>query len=179
MSSDTIKSFRNGTIISSLVIILVGVSFIVWPKESAELLARVLAVAVLVAGITEMVLFFLGKRGGFTDVVALVTGVILLFVSIFLFMRPDLLINFFNIVFGIVIIVIGAQHVGQALFIVRYARELWWVSLLIGIAAILMGILIIINPFSATNAAMILIGITLIIEGAAGLYSAPALKART
>lgn len=178
MSSDTIKSFRNGTIVSSLVILLLGISFIVWPKESAELLARVLAVVILCAGVVELALFIWGKRGGFTDVVALMSSVILLSVSIFLLVRPDMIINFFNIVFGIVIVVIGFQHVGQSLFIVRYARELWWISFLIGIAAVVMGILILINPFSATNAAMVLIGVTLIVEGVAGLYSAPALKAR-
>ncbi|MCQ2516379.1 MAG: DUF308 domain-containing protein [Saccharofermentans sp.] len=178
MSSDSIKSWRNGTIISSLLILLLGISFIVWPKESAELLARILALVVLGAGLVELVLFFWGKRGGFTDVIALASSAVLLCISIFLLLRPDMLINFFNVVFGIVIIIIGIQHVGQSLFIVRYARELWWISFLIGIAAVAMGILVLINPFSATNAAMMLIGVTMIIEGVAGLYSVPALKAR-
>lgn len=175
---DTIKSFRNGTIISSILIIVLGICFIAWPKESAEFWARILALAVLGAGLVELVLFIFGKRGGFTDVVALVSSAILLCISVFLLIRPDMLINFFNVVFGIVIIIIGLQHVGQSLFIIRYARELWWISFLIGIAATITGILIVINPFSATNAAMVLIGVTLIIEGAAGLYSAPALRAR-
>lgn len=179
MGSGTIKSWRNGTIISSLIILILGISFIIWPKESAELLARILALVVLGGGIIELALFFWGKRSGFTDVIALTSSVVLLCISIFLLLRPDLILNFFNVAFGIVIIIIGIQHVGQSLFIVRYARELWWISFLIGIAAVIMGILILINPFSATNAAMMLIGITLIIEGVAGLYSAPALRART
>lgn len=178
MSFINVKSFRNGTIISSIIILILGISFIMWPKESAELLARVLALVVLSAGVVELVLFLWGKRGGFTDVIALTSSVVLLCISVFLLLRPDMLLNFFNVVFGIVILIIGVQHVGQSLFIVRYSRGLWWVSFLIGIAAVAMGILVIINPFSATNAAMTIIGVTMIIEGAAGLYSAPALRAR-
>jgi len=176
MSPESIKFLRNSMIISSIIMVLLGITFIVWPAEAANMLARVLAVVILIGAVVEFILFFFAKRGGFTDVMALVSGVVLAVISIFLLIRPDLLVSFFNVVFGIIIIIMGIDHIAQSLFIIRHIRTLWWVSLFVGIGATLMGILIIVNPFSATNAAMILIGITMLIEGIAGFWNLPALK---
>ena len=125
----------------------------------------------------ELVLFFLGKRKGFTDVPAIIIGVILTALGIFLLVRPDSLLSFFNIIFGIIILIMGLDHLFQAVFIIRHVRTLWWVSLVVGVAAVVLGIVILVNPFSAVRTAMILVGITMVVEAIGGFWNLPALKA--
>lgn len=176
MNPDRIKSIRNNMIITSILLLLVGVAFIVWPGEAARVLARVVAIAIAVFGAFELILFFIGSRKSFVDVSAAVTGVLLTALGVFLLIKPDTLLNFFNIIFGIAILIVGLDHIFQSIFIIRHVRGLWWISLLVGVAALLLGVIIIINPFSAVNTAMILIGITMVIEAIGGFWNLPALK---
>ncbi|MBR1797934.1 MAG: DUF308 domain-containing protein [Clostridiales bacterium] len=178
MSPDRIKSIRNSMLVASLILLAVGIAFIVWPEQAATVLARVVAGILTATGVFELVLFALGKRKGYTDVPAVLTGVVLTVLGVFLIIKPDTMLNFFNILFGIVIIVIGIDHIFQSIFIIRYVRRLWWISLLVGIAALAMGVITILNPFSAVKTAMIIIGITMVIEAIGGIWNLPALKAR-
>lgn len=178
MSPERIKSVRNHMIISSIILLILGVLFIVWPDQAAIFLTRATAIVILGVAAFEMILFFLGKRKGFTDVPAIIIGVILTALGIFLLVRPDSLLSFFNIIFGIIILIMGLDHLFQAVFIIRHVRTLWWVSLVVGVAAVVLGIVILVNPFSAVRTAMILVGITMVVEAIGGFWNLPALKAR-
>ena len=178
MSPERIKTVRNHMIIASILLLLIGVCFIVWPDESARLLTRATAIAIIGVGAFELILFILGKRKGMIDVPAIITGSILVVLGVYLLIKPDTMLNFFNIIFGVIILIIGLDHVFQAIFIIRHVRSLWWISLIVGVVAIGLGILTIINPFSAIRTAMILVGITMIVEALGGLWNLPALKAK-
>lgn len=178
MSPERIKRIRNHMIITSILLLLIGVSFIVWPDESARILARATAIVILGVALFEILLFFLGKKKGVTDVPAIVTGVVLAALGIYLLISPDTLLEFFNIIFGLIIVIIGINHIIQALFIIRHIRHLWWISLVVGVAAIGLGVLVLVNPFSAVRTAMIIVGITMVVEALGGLWNLPALKVK-
>lgn len=165
-------------IIASILLLLLGVAFIAWPDEAARVMARAIAISIVGFSVFELILFFLGKHKGFVDVSAIVTGVLLMALGVYLLVKPESLLNLFNIIFGVVILIIGVDHVFQAIFIIRHIRSLWWISLLVGILAIAMGVLTLVNPFSAIRTAMIIIGITMIVEAVGGLWNLPALKAK-
>ena len=178
MSPERIKSVRTHMIISSIILLLMGLTFIIWPEGAAILITRITAIAILCVAVFEIVLFIMGKRKGFTDVLSLSIGVILTAVGLFLLIRPDSLLNFFNIIFGIIILLIGLDHLFQAVFIIRHVRTLWWITLVVGVAASVIGIIILINPGFATRTAMILVGITMIVEALGGFWNLPALKVK-
>ncbi len=178
MSPERIKSIRNHMIIASLLLLLIGVAFIVWPDEAARVMARAIAIVIIGFSVFELVLFFLGKSKGHVDVPAIVTGVLLMALGVYLLVKPDSLLNFFNIIFGVVILIIGVDHVFQSIFIIRHIRSLWWISFLVGLLAIGMGVLTLVNPFSAIRTAMVIIGITMVVEALGGLWNLPALKAK-
>ncbi len=178
MSPERIKVVRNHMIIASILLLLIGVCFIVWPDESAKLLARATAIVILGVAAFEIVLFFLGRRRGMVDVPAVIIGAILGVLGVYLLIQPEVMLNFFNVIFGVVILIIGLDHIFQAIFIIRHVRSLWWISLVVGVAAIGLGVLIIVNPFSAVRTAMIIVGVTMVIESLGSLWNLPALKAK-
>ena len=178
MSPERIKSVRNHMIIASILLLLIGVAFIVWPDEAARILARATAIAIIGVGVFEMILFFIGKHKGIVDIPAIISGVLLIALGVYLLIQPDTMLNFFNIIFGIIILIIGLDHLFQAIFIIRHVRSLWWITLIVGVAAIGLGVLILVNPFSAVRTAMIIVGITMVIEAIGGFWNLPALKAK-
>ncbi len=165
-------------IIASILLLLIGVAFIVWPDEAARILARATAIAIIGVGVFEMILFFIGKHKGIVDIPAIISGVLLIALGVYLLIQPDTMLNFFNIIFGIIILIIGLDHLFQAIFIIRHVRSLWWITLIVGVAAIGLGVLILVNPFSAVRTAMILVGITMVVEAIGGFWNLPALKAK-
>ena len=178
MSPERIKSVRNHMIIASILLLLIGVAFIVWPDEAARILARATAIAIIGVGVFEMILFFIGKHKGIVDIPAIISGVLLIALGVYLLIQPDTMLNFFNIIFGIIILIIGLDHLFQAIFIIRHVRSLWWITLIVGVAAIGLGVLILVNPFSAVRTAMIIVGITMVSEAIGGFWNLPALKAK-
>ena len=178
MSPERIKVVRNHMIIASILLLLIGVAFIVWPDEAARILARATAIAIIGVGVFEMILFFIGKHKGIVDIPAIISGVLLIALGVYLLIQPDTMLNFFNIIFGIIILIIGLDHLFQAIFIIRHVRSLWWITLIVGVAAIGLGVLILVNPFSAVRTAMIIVGITMVIEAIGGFWNLPALKAK-
>ena len=165
-------------LLTSILLLLLGIGFIVWPDQAAEFLARITAIIIIAVGAFELFVFFMGRRRGVLDLPAIISGLLLAALGIFLLIKPDTMLNFVNIIFGIVILIIGLDHLFQAVFIIRHIRSLWWITLIVGFVAIGLGILVLINPFSAIRTAMVLVGITMVVEAIGGLWNLPALKAR-
>ena len=178
MSPERIKTIRTHMLLTSVLLLLLGISFIVWPDKAAEFLTRITAIIIIAVGAFELFVFFMGRRREVLDLPAIISGLLLAALGIFLLIKPDTMLNFFNIIFGIVILIIGLDHLFQAIFIIRHIRSLWWITLIVGFVAIGLGILVLINPFSAIRTAMVLVGITMVVEAIGGLWNLPALKAR-
>lgn len=178
MSPERIKTIRKHMLLASILLLLLGISFIVWPEEAARFLARATAIVIIAVGLFEVVLFILAKRKGIIDIPAIISGVLLGALGIYLVIKPDTMLSFFNIIFGIIILIIGLDHVFQSIFIIRHIRSLWWISLIVGVVAIGLGILTLLNPFSAIRSAMMIVGVTMLIEAIGGLWNLPALRPR-
>ena len=178
MSPERIKSIRKHMLLASILLLVLGICFIVWPDEAARILARATAIVIIAVGLFELILFFIGKKKGIVDIPAIISGVLLGALGIYLLIQPDTMLKFFNIIFGIIIIIIGLDHIFQAIFIIRHIRSLWWISLIVGLVALGLGVLTLLNPFSAIRTAMIIVGITMVVEAIVGLWKLPALKPR-
>ena len=178
MSPERIKSIRKHMLLASILLLVLGICFIVWPDEAARILARATAIVIIAVGLFELILFFIGKKKGVVDIPAIISGVLLGALGIYLLIQPDTMLKFFNIIFGIIIIIIGLDHIFQAIFIIRHIRSLWWISLIVGLVALGLGVLTLLNPFSAIRTAMIIVGITMVVEAIGGLWNLPALKPR-
>ena len=178
MSPERIKSIRKHMLLASILLLVLGICFIVWPDEAARILARATAIVIIAVGVFELILFFIGKKKGVVDIPAIISGVLLGALGIYLLIQPDTMLKFFNIIFGIIIIIIGLDHIFQAIFIIRHIRSLWWISLIVGLVALGLGVLTLLNPFSAIRTAMIIVGITMVVEAIGGLWNLPALKPR-
>ena len=128
MSPERIKSIRKHMLLASILLLVLGICFIVWPDEAARILARATAIVIIAVGLFELILFFIGKKKGVVDIPAIISGVLLGALGIYLLIQPDTMLKFFNIIFGIIIIIIGLDHIFQAIFIIRHIRSLWWNS---------------------------------------------------
>ncbi|MBR2294778.1 MAG: DUF308 domain-containing protein [Clostridiales bacterium] len=178
MNENTIKNIKIGMLVTNILTLLAGVAFIAWPKESSEMFVRIIGILFLAAAVFETICFIFAKKRGIFDFISVFVAVAAAGLGIWFLINPSWLVGFFGYVFGVVIILIGIAHLHQTIFIVRYHRNIWWVSLLVAFLAIALGVFIIINPFGFADGLMIWIGIGMVIEAVFGFFNLPAIKHR-
>lgn len=150
---------------------LIGICFIVWPRESSLMLARVSGVILLAGALIETVMFFLSLKNRGNALLSLITAVILGAAGIWCIGKPDVIMGFFNVVFGIGIILVGLANIYQSLFVIRPVSAGRRISAAASVIAVAVGVFIILNPFSFTTGLMMWIGIGLVIEALFGIIN--------
>lgn len=158
-------------IIFDIVLIALGVVLIVWPVDAALMLTRIIGIVILVLAIVEIVVFAMSKSKEAMEYVLLVVSVLLAAVGIWLIVNPDWLVQFFNILFGVILGIYGLFGVFSSVGYGRKSGGLWWIGLILSIIAIAMAVLIFMNPFATPKMLMIIIGASLVLGGVAGIYN--------
>lgn len=155
------KQFQVNQIIIDILMLVLGVVLIVWPVDSAKMLTLILGVVLIVCGLIELIVFIRDVEKTFLDYLRLIGGIIIAAIGLFLAFNPDWLVQFFNFMFGAMIIIYGLFNIFNAIA-AKSLEGIWFVPLIMGIVAIGLGALVLINPFSTAKFLMITIGISLI-----------------
>jgi uncharacterized membrane protein HdeD (DUF308 family) len=167
---EIIKKIKVQRLVSALVIAIIGILFIVFPNDSARILCYTGGSILIVWGIFRIVMYFLyGLR---TVNYSLVGGGALVAIGVMLCCYPDLIADILTIALGIVLIIDGIIKLQQCINIVIMKDKNWWISLIVCIISIVLGIVALCNPFSSRTALMIYIGISLIVDAICDIVSA-------
>jgi uncharacterized membrane protein HdeD (DUF308 family) len=74
-------------------------------------------------------------------------------------------------VLGIVVIIDGILKMQYALDFRKLNQQYWWLEFICAVIMVVLGVVVIINPFTAVATVMRFVGIVFIIEGAMDLIS--------
>lgn len=148
------------TFIISLSFIIVGCFMIYRPSKSLDVFSNIVgAFLLLLAALAFYKHYKMQKSFTFDLVYAIVCAVM----AFILFIRND-------IVAGLIPVVLGLVMILNSLFKIQYIFELkksgmdkWWISLVLALLKVGMGILLIVNPFAGKDMLATAIGITIII----------------
>ena len=90
-------------------------------------------------------------------------------VGLVVFFAPKFVSGIFPVVGGVIIIVGGAKRFWDALAARNLGGQYWWLSMLLAVVCVALGVLIIVNPFGAAMGYVRLLGIAGIYYGVTGL----------
>ena len=159
---DSIRAIGINALVSSIALILIGIIFVVSPESSMATIARAIGIILMIAGIMEIVVSI---RSTGRPVSLLTVGSLLLaLVGLWIFWEPSFILTSINLVFGVIVILSALSSLGQA---AQMRRSGWDSSLamVLSIAGIILGVLIILNPFSTSRTLARIIGIVMIYQG--------------
>lgn len=167
-----LKKLRWFYLLSSLVIIAVGVVLICAPDFIISTLGYMAGAALMIFGITKVVSHFF-NRASLVD--SMVVGVLL---SMFGFViircqlsNIDVVMNYIYAFIGILILLDGVFKLKNA-FQSRTARQKDWIGVLVSALIVMVfGILIIANPFGSIQVTVIILGVSVLIDGLQNLYA--------
>ena len=168
---NAIKRFINGAILGAVITVVLGILFLVFPEEALDVFRWIIAIFAFIGG-AFMIIAELSKTRSAPFFGATALGAVLIVIGLIFATRPAA-INIFAIVLGAWFIV---SALGSLRFTAALSNGAAFFSVLMALVSLLVGILLIVNPWGGSISMMILIGVSLIVFGAASLIDACVIK---
>lgn len=160
---------RRSSMAAAAVVIILGLLLLFWPDLSVSLMCMILGGAIVVTGVIYIGGWISRRKLG-APVLYLLPGVILCALGVWLITRPDSVVRLIQYIFGAIILFHGIVDLQGSITLIRYKVERCWLDLIPALLTLLLGGLILLNPFGTFAALVMLIGCSLIFDGVSDLY---------
>lgn len=168
---DFFKHIKTGLLGSSLISIVLGLFFILWPTQSARILCVIFGSAMVLYGVFQIISFIKnddGNKGLKWFILAL--AIFLLIVGIWIITGPDIVNKLIVYFLGILILFHGIMDIVYSLQQKRILYNGWYITFIIGLVTAGSGILALINPFGAQKVLYIVLGVCFLFDGLSDIW---------
>jgi uncharacterized membrane protein HdeD (DUF308 family) len=168
---DFLSSLRRQSLILALCYLLIGIFFVLWPGTAVDVIVRVIAMGALIVGAIRIVEFFSSRKYDRPFSNSLAGGVVLAVLGIFMLARPQVIVSILYVLLGGALILNGILAVQSAMDLWHFQPQRKLVLLALGLLTLILGVIVLLNPFSTARALVLVSGVFLIIGGATDLVS--------
>lgn len=165
MLKDLFKSFKKETLAAAVLYILAGIVLLIFPDTTARTIGYVFACILLAIGLKCIFNYMMmDVRVAFYHY-DLVGAAVLIIASIAVFINVDAVVAFIPFILGIFVTISGVIKLQNAINLRRLNNGGSVMVFIFAIVNIILGIVLILNPFSAMTTLIRIIGIGLIFSG--------------
>lgn len=157
-----INRMYGTSIFSTICFIVMGLFLFFKSEQTIEIISYVLGGFIIALGIASFIRYFKyrEKQAFSFDIVY---GIISILAGIILICNPHALAKIIPIILGVWITISSALKIQMAFQLKNYENNMWKGTLIVGLIALLCGIVLIFNPFEGAVVITKVIGIFLII----------------
>jgi len=170
--NDRLKSYKSRIAMVDIIMLILGVGMLIWGNELTNMLLRVVAVIVGICGLVLLINFLINKDKEPFDWMIMVTGIIVLAGAVLLFIFAESITAIAVYLLGTLLVIYGLIDIITAITITRHVGGYWWISLIVGLGALILGAVAIYLNYIGYNTVTALIGITFIIAAIGGIVNA-------
>ena len=154
MLFESLNKIKRMSLVSSIVLITIGIFLVIWPEDQIALLMEIIGILMLVAAV---LLFFnhLASKKTMMDYVLFTAALVLGIVGVVIITFKIETIYVLSWILGIIIAMDGIHGLIHTLVFARRSHKKWW-GVLLPLALLLLfnGLLIIIHPLCKTPEAL-------------------------
>lgn len=165
------RAAKTGYIVMSVLMAVLGGVLIVYPDALAPSLCTVMGIAAAAFGAVKIVSYFSKDLFRLAFQHDLAGGILLMILGITGAARPELLLKFIGIVFGICVLTDGLLKIQVALDAKTFGVSKWWLILTAAVLTGIAGFFLMIDPVESAAVAATVLGISLLAEGALNLIT--------
>ena len=166
----TVKSAKTGYILSSAVLIIMGLIMLLKPSFPLNALCRIIGLVLMICGIFKIYGYFCHDLYSLAFQHDLAFGALAVFVGIIVFAKPAFAVSVINFLAGIIILLDGLIKIQTAVEAKDFGLERWKAIALCAAATCVLGVLLVISPFKSAETVIRLIGVCLIADGALNIF---------
>ncbi len=157
-----LNTFINYSILISILLTILGIVMIIFPKTSLNTFAIILAIFLIIGGI-YLIILDIRMHENLIPVDTLFQGILSIIVGILMFIYPDTLSIIIPIALGTWFILSSIVKLRISLPLRYIDSSLVTITIILSILSIICGIVLIINPTITSITITLLAGITLVI----------------
>ncbi len=173
---DIIKKKEIKGILGSLLLIVLSVFLMLKPIEIIGSLIKVIGMILLICGVFDFTNYFVNKKEESLFDYGLVKGIIEITIGVLFIFKYDLLINLFPCILGLIIVFINIFKLQTAISLKEFESN-YMTGVIISSLSIILGLVIVINPFETLEVVIIVSGAVLLISELSNIiYSISVLK---
>lgn len=169
MIKNYLKNFEKYSILISSLLIILGAFLLVQPLKSLEVAIIFFATIMIVNGISSFFSYFMLDRAERLFSLELVTGIVTILTGTLMYLYRTDLINIFPVILGIWIIASNLIKMQLSINLSVFRGSNWFLLLIMQVLMVILGIILITNPFSSIVALTTLAGSFLMISETASL----------
>ena len=160
------KNCEKRMLVSSILMLFLGIVLLIEPTKSLNFITGIIALVSTIIGIMMIVDYLKQDRMEKMLSVSLILGIIFIAIGILLFVNISSLVSFIMTLIGIMVVV-------KSLFKLQYAFNLkgisksWIYNLGYGVLSLILGIILIVNPFDSAEVFIRIMGVIFIISSVA------------
>ena len=168
----TIKQAKVFYVICSVLLCIVGVLLIIFPNVSAITLCYVIGTIAALCGVAKIVGYFSHDLYNLAFQFDLALGIFMTAVGAIMLISPEKVTKFFSVMIGLFVMVDGVFKLQTAVDAKRFGLSNWWLILIGALLCVAFSLILIIHTDSGSGIMMILVGISLLIDGIQNLFNA-------
>lgn len=166
------KRIKWSYVLLSVLLLVLGILLVANPDTSMITICRILGGCVLAIGVIKIVLYFVREVEGVAIRYDFATGAFCIIVGAMLLWRAPTMVGFISVVVGLFILVDSVFKLQVAIDSRRMGATSWWVTLLFTCVCVVMGGLLVFDPFSGQQVLATVMGVSLIVDGLQNLCTA-------
>lgn len=164
-----IQDMKQNYFVNAVIMVVLGLVLVIWPHILGVMLCYLLGGALILMGVIQLVVFLRGERFGFYNKFSMFMGIVLVLLGIWICTQPRIVLSIIPVVVGIIVVLHGLMDLQYTLDIRRTGNTKWWIALIAAIITLVVGLLLVFNPFTAYEVTMILLGIAMLYDGGSDL----------
>lgn len=165
-----LKNLKANYTLSAIICVIIGLVLIIWPGTSTQVVCMALGGMLLIYGIIQIILYLFAKERTLYLQGMLILGIVFSVLGAWILLKPEGIIAMVPIIMGIIIIMHGLHNAIQAIDLKKMNYENWWVALLFAVLTIILGAVLVYNPFGAVEIVVRVIGAFLVYDGLSDMW---------
>lgn len=165
------KAAKTGYIAISAIYCILGLILIIHPDFSAQVVAMLCGVALIVFGIVKIAGYFSKDLFRLAYQFDLATGILLILLGVIVMIKPDNFLNLLCVVLGITVLIEGLFKVQVAMDSKSFGIKRWWLIMALAVLSGIHGVLLIFRPDEGMSFLLVLLGLSLLCSGVLNLIT--------
>lgn len=164
------KNIKHTYVGISLISLLLGLFLVIKPETSSNIFSYIIGGGFVFYGIVHIATYILIKEDSFYQF-DLAKGIITTTIGAFFIFKPTFIVSILPTILGFAILINGIFGLQSSINMFRNSRKRWLSVFIPSIVTIILGILIVLNPFNWAKALMMIIGCCLIWNGLSNFWT--------
>lgn len=157
-----LKKLSKVSIITSIIFIIVGIFLIIKPETTLSLISYILGLIILINGIINLIRYFSNREKVNLYDFGFIIGLISLVIAIIFISNPSMVASIIPLILGLWILINGIVKLQFSMNLRTYQNSNWIRSIVISGISVILGIVLVFNPFKGAVLLTKIIGLFLV-----------------